>query len=92
MPYYPEEGGKAFFYNESRDEKLVYDYTGIDFLRIGELDVFSYWAYLHDAVVWDCGRTPKGREYLENAYYYQQTEPDRKALRSKFGGRTWQTN
>lgn len=49
-----------------------------------ELDLFEYFGYLHDAVVWGCSRSEAGREYLENAYYYQQTEPDREALR-RFG-------
>ena len=49
-----------------------------------ELDLFEYFGYLHDAVVWGCSRSEAGREYLENAYYYQQTKPDREALR-RFG-------
>nr|DAY52252.1 MAG TPA: hypothetical protein [Caudoviricetes sp.] len=30
-------------------------------------------------------KTEKGREYLDNAYYLEQTEPDRKSLRKQFG-------
>lgn len=60
------------------------EYTGYDFDRVDELEVFSYWGYLHDAVVWSCSRTAAGREYLENAYCYQQQEPDRERLRSRF--------
>lgn len=93
MPYYPENGGsKAFFKNSSSDVKIVSDYTGYNFEEVYDLGIFDYWGYLHDAVVWNCGRSDAGKEYLENAYYYQQTEPDRKALRAKFGGGgTWQT-
>lgn len=92
MPYYPENGGsKAFFKNSSSDVKIVSDYTGYNFEEVYDLGVFDYWGYLHDAVVWNCGRSDAGKEYLENAYYYQQTEPDRKALRAKFGGGAWQT-
>lgn len=50
------------------------------------LDIFDYFGYLHDAVVWNCEKTVQGREYLENAYYYGQTKPDRKALGLVFGG------
>ena len=86
VPYYPENGGsKAFFKNSSSDVKIVSDYTGYNFKEVYDLGIFDYWGYLHDAVVWNCGRSDAGKEYLENAYYYQQTEPDRKALKDKFG-------
>lgn len=91
VPYYPPDGGsKAYFTNNSSDRKIVSDYTGYDFGEISELDIFTYWGYLHDAVIWNCGRSDAGKEYLENAYYYQQTEPDRKALKAKFGEKSWQ--
>ncbi|MBR4627788.1 MAG: hypothetical protein IKO47_08835 [Ruminococcus sp.] len=66
--------------------KIVGDYTRLDFIQIWLLEVFDYWGYLHDAVVWNCGRTPEGREYLETAYNHSQTEPDRARLRIKCGG------
>lgn len=91
VPYYPTGNeSKAFFKNNSSDVKIVSDYTGYNFGRVYELEIFEYWGYLHDAVVWNCSRTDAGKEYLENAYYYQQTEPDRKALKAKFGGKSWQ--
>ncbi len=90
MPYYPIEGGKVYFDNVSSDMKIVADYTGYNFGEIDGLEIFDYWGYLHDAVVWNCRRSEAGKEYLENAWYYQQTEPDRKALRAKFGGKSWQ--
>lgn len=77
MPYYPpEKESKAFFKNTTQEEKMVQCYTGIDFLRIGELSIFDFWRYLHDAVVWNCNETEEGRKYLENAYNYKQTKPD----------------
>ena len=85
-PYYPEEReDKAYFNNPSSDVKLVSNYTGLDFYAVEDMEIFEYYGYLHDAVVWGCSKTRSGREYLENAYYYSQTEPDRKALR-EFGG------
>lgn len=50
------------------------------------MDVYTFWGLLHDAVVWALDKTAEGREYLENAWYYEQTEPDRDALREVFGG------
>lgn len=87
MPYYPSENGdKAYFLNQSIDIKIVSDYTGFDFGRAEELDIFEYFGYLHDAVIWNCNKTDAGREYLENAYFNSQTKPDRKALGKMFGG------
>ncbi len=63
---------------------MVQEYTGIDFLRIGELSVFDFWRYLHDAVIWNCGQTEDGRNYLERAYNFQQTKPDIDGLKSLF--------
>lgn len=72
--------------NNSSDVKVVSEYTGLDFLKIGGLELFDYYGYLHDAVVWNCSRTKAGQEYLESAYNHSQTEPDRSALRAKLGG------
>lgn len=80
MPYFPEKGRKAFFRNTSQEEKTVSNYTGIDFLRLGELGIFDFWRYLHDAVIWNCSQTEKGEEYLRNAYNYAQKKADRAAL------------
>ena len=86
MPYYPENGGKAYFRNNTSDRKIVADYANISIPDTAELEVFDYWGLLRDAVIWNCNKTEKGREYLENAYNYAQTEPDRSALRENFGG------
>lgn len=32
-------------------------------------------------------QTEKGREYLDNAWRLEQTKPDRKKLREKFGSK-----
>lgn len=60
---------------------MVKEYTGIDFLRLGEIGVFDYWRYLHDAVIWNCNETEEGRKYLENAYNFKQDKPDRDGLK-----------
>lgn len=50
------------------------------------LDIFSFWSYLHDAWVYNCNQTEHGQEYLENAYYYSIEKPDKSALKKLFGG------
>lgn len=72
--------------NNSRDSKTVADYTNMTVPEAENLDIFSFWGYLHDAWVYNCNQTESGREYLENAYYYSQEKPDKSALRKLFGG------
>lgn len=87
VPYYPANGCKAYYRNNTSDRKIVADYANISILDTAELEVFEYWGLLRDAVIWNCNRSPDGREYLENAYNYSQTKPDRVLLRENFGGR-----
>jgi hypothetical protein len=64
--------------------KVVSDYTRLNFGEVWALDIFEYWGYLHDAVVWNCERKGEtGREYLTSAYNHSRSEPDRAALRSQ---------
>lgn len=66
---------------------MIQEYTGIDFLGQEELPIFEYWGYLHDSIIWNCNQTDDGKQYLENAYNYAQTEPDREGLSSLMGCR-----
>jgi hypothetical protein len=43
--------------------------------------------YQRDAFITMLNQTENGQEYLRNAWRMEQTEPDREALRSKFGGK-----
>ena len=70
-----------YFNIKTQDCKIVADYIRDSFKTVSNLDVFEYWGYLHDAVVWNCSKSEAGRQYLEDAYYQMQTEPDRAALR-----------
>lgn len=88
MPYYPpEKESKAFFKNTTQEEKVVQEYTGIDFINIYELGVFDFWRYVHDAVIWNNSQSEEGRKYLENAYNYKQDKPDRNGLKELLGER-----
>lgn len=88
LPYYPEENEYKHYYNcNSSDIKIVSDYTGLNFLEIHELDIFTFWAWFHDAFVRNCEQSEKGRDYLEKCWTNSQTEPDREALRALLGGK-----
>jgi len=87
IPYMPgrEDEGDHFEVN-TREEKVISEYTGFTFWQLEELDVFTYWLYLHDAVIYNQGLSEEGRQYLEDCWIMEQTKPDREALRSKFKG------
>ena len=66
------------------DEKTVAEFTGYDFDRLNNLNVFEFWLLLRDAVVYNCQQTEEGRDYLEKCWVAEQTEPDRGSLRKYF--------
>ncbi|MBQ6250165.1 hypothetical protein [Ruminococcus sp.] len=83
VPYSPRKSEDKVYYKcVSSDMKVVSDYTLLDFSQIDGLEVFDYYGYLHDAVVWNCSRSEAGRDYLEDAYMHSRTEPDRAALKN----------
>ena len=54
-------------------------------LEVEELDYFDYLQYRRDAFIYSLSKTEQGQEYLDNAYRLEQTEPDRKSLKKRFG-------
>lgn len=66
-------------------KNLVAGYTGLNFQQIQQLNYIEYLTYRRDAFVQRLNGTEEGREYLRNAWRMEQTEPDRDALRRKFG-------
>lgn len=64
---------------------LVAEYTGLNFSEIKKLNYIEYLTYRRDAFINMLNKSEKGQEYLDNAWRMEQTEPDREALRKKFG-------
>lgn len=62
---------------------LVSEYTGLSFLEIADLNYLQYLIWRRDAFIYTLNQTEEGREYLDNAYRMEQTQPDRKRLREK---------
>ena len=54
-------------------------------LEIEDLNYIDYLRYRRDAFIYRMSQTEKGQEYLDKAYRLEQTKPDKKALRKKFG-------
>lgn len=61
------------------------DYTGLNFLEVGRLNYLQYLVWRRDAYIHWLSRTEAGQEHLDNAWRFEQTEPDRAELRKKFG-------
>ena len=63
----------------------MYEYTGLNFLQIEDLDYIEYLQLRRDAFISKLSQTEKGREYLDNAWRIEKTAPDKNALRNKYG-------
>ena len=61
------------------------EYTGLNFLEVGELNYLQYLVWRRDAYIHRLSQTEAGQEYLDNAWRMEQTKPDRRALRRKLG-------
>ena len=66
----------------------VSEYTGLNFFEVWAMDYLVYLTLRRDAFISWLSRTEAGQEYLDNAWRMEQTEPDRKALRKKYGKET----
>ena len=55
----------------------------MSFAEVYELDMFTFWALVHDAVVYNHSNSEAGREWLKNAWRLTQTEPDEAAVHRK---------
>lgn len=80
MPYYPYSdsaaGHRHNYIVGSWFRRLVAEYTGLNFLQIGELDYIQYLIWRRDAFIYRADP-----EYLDNAWRMEQTKPDRAGLR-----------
>ena len=92
LPCYPySQGGTEHTYQYEVSSfwyQLVAEYTGLNFLQIGELNFLQYLQWRRDAFIRKMEQTEAGREYLDNAYRMEQTDMDRVSLRKKLKGET----
>ena len=86
IPYYDDGRGEKIYYPViTAEDKIVSEYTGLDTERVQELDFITYLIYFHDGVIYRHLQSEEGREYLKMCWTLEQTEPDRKRLKAKFG-------
>lgn len=62
-------------------------YANMTLPDVCDLLLDDYMLLLRDAFIARKLQSADGREYLDNAWRLEQTEPDIDALRSNFGGR-----
>lgn len=86
MPSVTREEEKPYLMVETEELKYISDYSGLNFAECLELDCYTYKILVRDAFVYKMKQSDKGKEYLEDCWLINQTEPDRKSLREKFGG------
>ncbi|MGE4213606.1 MAG: hypothetical protein AB7E42_02355 [Anaerotignaceae bacterium] len=86
MPTGSGEEEKPYLYADTEDLKMVADYTGYNFDECMELDCYTFKSLVRDAFIYKSRQSESGKEYLEDCYLLQQTQPNRKKLREKFGG------
>jgi len=63
----------------------VADYANVSISDTDEMDVFTFWALLRDAVIFNRSHTKEGRTWLKNAWRIGQTEPESEKLHEKAG-------
>ena len=81
----PDSKGGHQYTSPTWSKHLVAEYTGLSFNEVKQLNYIEYLTYRRDAFIHMLNQTPEGKEYLRNAWRIEQTEPDRAALRRKFG-------
>lgn len=80
-----EDEGHHHYINTTWSRRLVSEYTGLNFFQVGQLDYGVFLLWLRDAYIYGLNRTEEGREYLDECWRLQLTEPDRQKLRQRFG-------
>lgn len=83
-PYYEGEGGHEYIVH-SAYEHIVAEYSGLNLAEIQELDYVDWLVLRRDAFITKLKATEEGRKYLNAAWRFEQTKPDRASLRRKYG-------
>jgi hypothetical protein len=81
----PNSAGGHKYSTRSWWRHLVAEYTGLNFFEVGELNYLQYLVWRRDAYIHWLNSFEAGKEYLDNAWRMEQTEPDRAGLRKKLG-------
>ena len=80
-----ESAGRHDYINTTWGRQLVSEYSGLNFLQVGQLDYGVYLLWLRDAYIAGLNKTEEGRQYLDDCWRMEQTKPDRAKLHQKLG-------
>lgn len=61
------------------------DYCRIDIYEVQEMEIDIYLFFLREAMIFENSQTEEGQKYLKACFRMEQTKPDKKNLRKKFG-------
>ena len=75
---YAGRGGRFALQHFFVIRKTVMDYAHLNFLEIEHLPIDVYLGLQRDAFIFNLQQTESGREYLEECWLLEQTEPDRR--------------
>lgn len=76
-----EEEPEEYLETETKDLKLVADYTRMSFEEVQQYDCVTFKRLLVDAFIDSMSETEDGRKYLEGCWMLKQTKPNREELR-----------
>ncbi|MBE6976219.1 MAG: hypothetical protein E7439_03355 [Ruminococcaceae bacterium] len=79
-----ESAGHHEYINTTWGKRLVSEYSGLNFLQVGQLDYGVYLLWLRDAYISSLNHSEEGRQYLDDCWRMEQTKPDRAKLRAQF--------
>lgn len=80
-----DSAGRHEYINTTWGRRLVAEYSGLNFHQVGQLDYGTYLLWMRDAYIAGLSRTEEGRQYLDDCWRMEQTEPDRGKLNARFG-------
>ena len=83
IPSYPQEDSEAKIYytNDTQLEKIVSDYTGLNFIELENINICDFWFFCRCAVINANSQSKEGLEYLEKCWILKQDKPDRQSLK-----------
>ncbi len=84
MPSDDSETEQEHYPITTLDLQLLASYTNMDFAQLYELDCVTYKILLRDAYVYKLSQTEDGKNYLDDCWTLQQTQPDIDNLRKQF--------
>lgn len=90
LPDYPVEGAGGERYDLATTwDRAVAEYAGVGLPQVDELPLGAWLTLRRDAFITRMRSTPKGCEWLDNAWRLEQTDMDSRGLREAFGGVKW---